>query len=274
MMRLRWVLLLAAVLLVASAIAGVAQPRLGHVGGHAGACEDDHRHRPRHGDDRARPRLVRLHRRNARPDRDGRDRAERRLQPQLSPQPSRTPASPRPTSRRARSRSRRRRTQDGTTIIGYAASTTISAKTTIAKAGAVVDAAVEAGANGVSGPSLSRSDEDALYRDALKNAVADAKDKAEALAAAAGLTPRRRAVDRRRRRPDADPVRRRQGGRSLGRDRAGHADDRRPTSPSRTRRELAPLDRQPALRPLAPRAGVEPPLAAVERTRGAARRTR
>jgi uncharacterized protein YggE len=78
-------------------------------------------------------------------------------------------------------------TQDGTTIIGYAASTTISAKTTIAKAGAVVDAAVKAGANGISGPNLSRSDETALYKDALKNAVADAKDKAGALAAAAGL---------------------------------------------------------------------------------------
>jgi uncharacterized protein YggE len=35
---------------------------------------------------------------------------------------------------------------------------------------------------------LSRSDEDALYRDALKDAVADAKSKAEALAAAGGLS--------------------------------------------------------------------------------------
>ena len=51
-----------------------------------------------------------------------------------------------------------------------------------------VDAAVNAGANGVSGPSLSRSDSDALYRDALKHAVADADEKAKALAAASGLT--------------------------------------------------------------------------------------
>ena len=78
--------------------------------------------------------------------------------------------------------------QDGTEIVGYAASNTISVKTTIAKAGSVVDAAVGAGANGVSGPSLSRSDEDALYRDALKNAVADAGEKAKALASAAGLS--------------------------------------------------------------------------------------
>src|SRR5712691_923540 len=79
-------------------------------------------------------------------------------------------------------------TQDGTTIVGYAASTTITVGTPIARAGAVVDAAVQAGANSVSGPNLARSDEDALYRDALRSAVADAKDKAAALASAAGLT--------------------------------------------------------------------------------------
>jgi uncharacterized protein YggE len=79
-------------------------------------------------------------------------------------------------------------TQDGTTIIGYAASNTVTAKSAIASAGAIVDAAVRAGANGVSGPNLSRSDETALYKTALRNAVADAGDKAGALAAAAGLT--------------------------------------------------------------------------------------
>jgi uncharacterized protein YggE len=77
--------------------------------------------------------------------------------------------------------------QAGTDVVGYIASNTVSVKTTIARAGAVVDAAVNAGANGVSGPSLSRSDSDALYRDALKNAVADAREKATALAAASGL---------------------------------------------------------------------------------------
>ena len=75
--------------------------------------------------------------------------------------------------------------QDGTQIVGYTASNSIDVKTTIAKAGPVVDAAVGAGADGVSGPNLSRSDADSLYRDALKDAVADAHDKAEAIAAAA-----------------------------------------------------------------------------------------
>lgn len=79
-------------------------------------------------------------------------------------------------------------TQDGTTIIGYVASSTISVTSSISKAGVIVDAAVHAGADGVSGPGLSRSDETSLYKDALKDAVADAKDKATALAAAAGLT--------------------------------------------------------------------------------------
>src|SRR5207253_7418024 len=78
--------------------------------------------------------------------------------------------------------------QNGTTIVGYAASASIDVKTTIGKAGSIVDAAVGAGADGVSGPSLSRSDEDALHRDALKKAVSDAGDKAKAIASAAGLT--------------------------------------------------------------------------------------
>jgi uncharacterized protein len=81
-----------------------------------------------------------------------------------------------------------RTNENGSEILGYEASTTISAKTSIAKAGSVVDAAVGAGAGSVSGPNLSRSDQDALYRDALKRAVADAHAKAEALAAAGGLT--------------------------------------------------------------------------------------
>ena len=55
-------------------------------------------------------------------------------------------------------------------------------------AGDVVDAAVGAGANQVSGPDLLVSDQDAAYRAALKAAVADARSKAEALAGAAGST--------------------------------------------------------------------------------------
>jgi hypothetical protein len=78
-------------------------------------------------------------------------------------------------------------TDDGSTIIAYTASETISATTTIAKAGALVNAAVSAGADGVSGPSLSHSDSDVFYREALKKAVADAENKAAALASSAGI---------------------------------------------------------------------------------------
>jgi uncharacterized protein YggE len=77
---------------------------------------------------------------------------------------------------------------DGTEVVGYVASNTVTAATAVAQAGALVDAAVAAGATGVNGPVLTRSDMDALYRDALKAAVANAADKAKTLAAASGLT--------------------------------------------------------------------------------------
>jgi uncharacterized protein YggE len=76
----------------------------------------------------------------------------------------------------------------GTAVLGYTASTTVTADTELAQAGPLVDAAVDAGATGVSGPSWSRSDYDALYRQALQSAVADAKAKAQALADGANLT--------------------------------------------------------------------------------------
>lgn len=76
----------------------------------------------------------------------------------------------------------------GTDVLGYTASNTVTATIGIAKAGALVDAAVGAGATGVNGPTLTRSDSDALYNKALQAAVANAADKAKALAAAAGLT--------------------------------------------------------------------------------------
>ena len=69
---------------------------------------------------------------------------------------------------------------------GFVASNVASAETTLAGAGALIDAAVAAGANTVYGPSLSRSDADALYDQALEKAVADAKDRAALLAKAAG----------------------------------------------------------------------------------------
>ena len=77
--------------------------------------------------------------------------------------------------------------QDGTKIIGYAASSSVSVTVPIGKAGPIVDTAVKAGATGVSGPSLDVSDQDAFYAAALKNAVANAKAKATTLADAAGL---------------------------------------------------------------------------------------
>ncbi len=57
----------------------------------------------------------------------------------------------------------------------------------LAKAGAILDAASNAGANEVYGPTLSRSDEDELQAKALRGAVEDARKKAEALADAAGV---------------------------------------------------------------------------------------
>lgn len=79
-------------------------------------------------------------------------------------------------------------TPDGTTIVGYIASNSISVRSKIDRAGTLIDTAVAAGATGVSGPSLSLSDQGRLYRDALRSAVADAKLKAQALADEAGLT--------------------------------------------------------------------------------------
>jgi len=58
----------------------------------------------------------------------------------------------------------------------------------IGRAGVLIDAAVNAGANQVYGPSLSRGDQDELYRNALEAAVADARASAQALASAANLS--------------------------------------------------------------------------------------
>ena len=71
---------------------------------------------------------------------------------------------------------------------GFSASNSVSAVVKeIARAGAVIDAAVSAGANQVYGPNLSRGDQTQLYRDALRAAVADARASAQALAAASNL---------------------------------------------------------------------------------------
>jgi uncharacterized protein YggE len=72
-------------------------------------------------------------------------------------------------------------------VQGFVADNSVSATSSIAGAGALVDAAVAAGANTVSGPSLGISDRDAAYRDALAKAVEDARAKADALAKAGGF---------------------------------------------------------------------------------------
>jgi hypothetical protein len=76
----------------------------------------------------------------------------------------------------------------GTAVLGYNASTTVTADSELAQAGPLIDAAVAAGATSVSGPSWSTSDRDALYRKALADAVADARAKASTLADSSGLT--------------------------------------------------------------------------------------
>lgn len=76
--------------------------------------------------------------------------------------------------------------ENGSKVLSFTASNSVTVKTRqIAKAGAIVDAAVGAGANLVSGPSLGPSDQRALQRRALKAAVADAHARALAIAQAA-----------------------------------------------------------------------------------------
>jgi uncharacterized protein len=81
-----------------------------------------------------------------------------------------------------------RTSSDGTTITGYQASNSVNVTAPLGKAGDLVDAAVGAGANNVDGPNLAVTDQSSYYAQALKLAVADAKTKAQAIADAAGLT--------------------------------------------------------------------------------------
>ena len=186
MMRLRWILLLAGVLLLASAVAGIAQPHFGHAAGTTATktitvtgngsvttvpdqAGFDFTVETRAAtakaalaQNAAAASAVAAALKNA----GVADADIQTSQVSLSPQTN----------------------QDGTSIVGYAASNSVSVKTTIAKAGSIVDTAVSAGADSISGPNLSISDQDAKYREALKNAVAAAHAKAQALADAAGLT--------------------------------------------------------------------------------------
>jgi uncharacterized protein len=77
---------------------------------------------------------------------------------------------------------------NGDTIVGYQASNSVQVTTALGKSGALLDAAVGAGANNVDGPNLDTADKSSLYGQALKKAIADAKVKAQAIADGAGLT--------------------------------------------------------------------------------------
>jgi uncharacterized protein YggE len=72
------------------------------------------------------------------------------------------------------------------TVEGYSASNSISAVSDVEDAPGLVDAAVEAGANQVSGPGLSSSNAEELYRQALAKAIVEARERAQVLARAAG----------------------------------------------------------------------------------------
>jgi uncharacterized protein YggE len=79
-------------------------------------------------------------------------------------------------------------TDDMGAATGFAASNSVSATIGVGRAGALIDAAAEAGANQISGPGMSSSDAERLYREALAKAVDDARERAEVLAKAAGRT--------------------------------------------------------------------------------------
>src|SRR5213592_2981634 len=71
---------------------------------------------------------------------------------------------------------------------GYSADNSVSVTIRdLAKAGSILDAASNAGANNVYSPTLSRSDQDELQAKALRGAVGNARAKARALADAAGV---------------------------------------------------------------------------------------
>jgi len=164
MMRLRWIILIAALLLAASALAGIAQPRLGHAA------------------DTASKKTITV-------TGSGKvttvpDRASFAFTVETRAETAKAAL--------AKNAAAAAEVIAAVKNAGVAAADITTSQVALFpqtnEAGTLVDAAVEAGANGVSGPMLSRSDDDALYREALRGAVANANDKAEALASAAGLT--------------------------------------------------------------------------------------
>jgi len=77
----------------------------------------------------------------------------------------------------------------GTIVTGYTATNTVTALIRhLDQAGPIIDAAVNAGANQVNGPTLTPTDQHTLYLQALTAAVADAHTRAQTLAAASNAT--------------------------------------------------------------------------------------
>jgi uncharacterized protein YggE len=75
---------------------------------------------------------------------------------------------------------------DNSQVTGYVANNTVTATVSYSAAGTTIDAAVAAGANQVDGPSPLVSDVEAQYQKALADAVANARARGEVLAKAAG----------------------------------------------------------------------------------------
>lgn len=77
-------------------------------------------------------------------------------------------------------------TDEAGQVNGFAASNSVSAVSNVGDAPKLIDAATAAGANQISGPGLSSSNAEELYRQALAKAVDAARLNAEALAKASG----------------------------------------------------------------------------------------
>jgi uncharacterized protein len=186
MNRLRSILLLAAVLLVAAAIAGVAQPRLGRsatppagtvitVTGNGSVDATPDRASFDFGVTSQGTTAADALSRNASEARSIVDALKQAGIDSSDIQTTQVSLWPQTSS-------------NGTAIVGYQASNSVQVTAALARSGALVDAAVHAGANNVDGPNLDTSDQSSLYDEALKQALHDAQGKAQALAAAAGLT--------------------------------------------------------------------------------------
>jgi len=185
MNRLRTTLLLAAVLLVAAAIAGVAQPRLAHTATPAGSTITVSGNGTANGvPDQASFDFGVTTQASTATEALSRNAAQARAIVTALKQTGIDASSIQTTQVSLWPQT----SNDGNQIVGYSASNSVEATVPIKSAGDTVDAAVGAGANNVGGPNLSIANRSSLYDEALKQALADAKTKAQTIAAATGLT--------------------------------------------------------------------------------------